>query len=519
MVKVDKLKPHPEAKKIYDYKSKKEIKVLGKNMKVVGQLEPIFINDKNEIISGHRRYFAALMFGINELKALRFLSQKTQPEDILEEERTAIVFHNQQRKKKPIEIIREAEAILNVLGKNQGKRKDLYGTDPTKFGTIGSDRFEIAAATIGDISGSTLRRLMAVVDYERENGDIGLVEKVIKNEVPISKAHSMMNEIIREKVAREKARTLRTRIVEQTDIFTLYNKSSETMNEVKDKSIQVVFTSPPYYQLRNYGNSKNGGTPELGLETTIDEYINHLSKFFKEVKRVLKDEGSFFLNIADTIRGGENLLIPNRLVLNLCDKQGWHLVNELIWQKTNPIPSSTDGRLQNSYEKIFHLVKKPGEYYYEPFKIWDDNKEVKIVGSPSDRSVKGGKKSKGVMLSKNYGKFKDFLEEQQVVNVIKGHNAATRQTELKKIDPTTDHPALMPLYLPVIPILTTSKEGDFVLDPFSGSGSVGNAAITLGRKYIGYELNKANYKLSQTDLSLVVSERNTIDVPIAEFSN
>jgi DNA modification methylase len=174
--------------------------------------------------------------------------------------------------------------------------------------------------------------------------------------------------------------------------------------------------------------------------------------------------------------------------------------------KTNPIPQSGDKRLQPTYEKIFHLVKDPEKYYYEEFKIWNNN-EIKIVKAPNNRSISTEIHSaNNYTLTKSHQKFKDFIEEQNVKNIITGPNGAIRQTELKKIDSTVDHPALMPSYLPIIPILTTSKEGDVVLDPFSGSGTTGKVALMLGRQYIGYELNEANYKLSITDLNSNLKE-------------
>jgi site-specific DNA-methyltransferase (adenine-specific) len=496
-VKLNDLTSHPDALKIYDYNSKKQVKVLAQTMKTAGQLEPIVINTKNVIISGHRRMKAAYFLGWTELKAIRVEAK--------EDETVSIVYHNQQRKKSTQELIKEAEAILGILGKKQGQRKDLYKSEKNnEFGIIGKDRFEIAAKVIGDISGITLRRLMDIVDFEKEseeNKNLGIVERIFKNEVAISRGHALMKTFIKDKEDRSAAVKKRSKIkaIDIKDAFVLYNKSSEKMSEIKPKTIQVVFTSPPYYNLRNYGNKTSSGV-ELGHENTPAEFIQHLTNHFKDIKRILKDEGSFFLNIGDTIRDGASLLIPNRLVLSLCDNEGWKLVNEIIWQKTNALPNVNDKRLQTSYEKIFHLVKDTSKYYYQEYKNWDDTKTVALVKSPSSRSVKGIKSDGGLTLSKTYTKFKDFLEEQNVKNVIKGTNAGPRQSELKKLDPATDHPALMPEYLPVIPILTTSKEGDIVLDPFSGSGTVGKSALLLSRKYVGYELNKSFYDLSNQDL-------------------
>lgn len=514
-VKLDDLTPHPESQKIYlNNSAKKEIKILAKTMKSVGQLEPIVINQTNQIISGVRRYKAAYFLGWTKIKAIR---ETTTPEN----EIVSIVYHNQQRKKKPIEIINEAEAILGILGKSQGKRRDLLKEEKDNpFGVIGKDRFEKAANVIGDISASTLRRLMEVVEFEKsstKNKDLGLVERVIKNEIPASRAHTMMKSFIKENEERASIKKDKKPIILTNDDVQMYNKSSNKMNEVKSGSVQVVFTSPPYYNLRTYNNSKDG-RPELGHESTPKEFVLNLSKHLKDVHRVLNKRGSFFLNIGETFNKRENLLIPTRLVLNLCDKEGWFIVNEIIWRKTNALPQADNRRLQPTYEKIFHLVKDPDKYYYEEFKLWNDN-EVKLVTGPSGgRTVSTNENKKGKLtLSKSYQKFKDFIEEQTVRNVITGPNAGLRQSDLKKIDSTKDHPALMPDYLPIIPILTTSKEGDIILDPFSGSATTGKIALILGRKYIGYELNKNNYDLSLLDLNKTIQELSKPKVEIAVF--
>ncbi len=504
-VKVSSIQPHPVSQRIYDYRhSFKDIKILAGTMKLIGQLEPITINTSNEIISGVRRWKAALHLGLEEIDAIRV--KKT------ENEEQTIVFHNQQRRKKPQEIINEAEAVLGILGKNQGVRNDLLGNDSKQpFGKIGKDRFEIAAKVIGDISPTSLRRLMAVVEFEKEseeNKSFGLVEKVINEGLSPSRAQSLIKQIKEQRNERNLRRKVRTKPSVNTGEFTTFNKSSSSMDEVKSNTVQVVFTSPPYYNLRNYGNSTENNL-ELGHENNVNDFIKNLSAHLKDVKRVLKKTGSFFLNIGDTYSRGENLLVPTRLLLNLCDKEGWFLVNEIIWKKTNALPQPNDRRLQPTYEKIFHLVKDPNLYFYQEFKLWNEN-EIKIVPAPGGRnasrteSVRGG-----LTVSRSYKKFKDFIDEQTVKDVITGPNAGSRQMELRQLDMTADHPALMPDYLPIIPILTTSSVGDIVLDPFSGSGTTGKASLLLGRKYIGYELNKENYEMGNRLLEMAQMEYNS----------
>jgi hypothetical protein len=196
--KVDDLKQHPIARQIYGYRMTKGTKFLTQLFLMVGQLEPIIINSKNEILSGNRRWQAAMHLGWETMDAIMINATASEEQNI--------VFHNQHRVKKTDEIIREAEAILGLLGKNQGVRKDLLGDDPLKFGKIGQDRFEIAAKVIGNISGTSLRRMMAVVDFENEapeNKNLGLVESIINNNLSPHRAYTMMKDVITEREERK----------------------------------------------------------------------------------------------------------------------------------------------------------------------------------------------------------------------------------------------------------------------------------------------------------------------------
>lgn len=501
---ISELKPHPTSLKIYS-SNMTSVKQLAETIKMTGQLEPIIINNENLILSGVRRWKAFKHLNIPIIKAIRVQSNYS-------DDQQNIVFYNQQRKKTTREIINEAEYILGLLGKRQGVRTDLLKEEKGNiFGLIGKDRYEMAANFIGGMSASSLRRLMDVVEFEKksdENKNLGLVNKIINKEITASRAHTIIKSIISDNKIRNASPTKLEKL--SNDHFQVFNKSSEIMSEVKSNSIQVVFTSPPYYNLRNYGNTTDENI-ELGHENSPHEFVTNLCNHFRDVKRVLKKEGSFFLNIGETYNRGENLLIPTRLLVELCDQEGWYIVNEIIWKKTNSLPQPSNRRLQPTYEKIFHLVKDPEKYYYEDFRIYNDN-ELRVVRAPGGRGVdETGIREGGVTLSRNYQRFKDFIEEQNVINVIQGPNAGARQMELRRIS-NVDHPALMPDYLPIIPILTTSKVGDFILDPFSGSGTTGKTSLLLGRKYIGYELNNNNYTLSLIELNNTIKEINIKEI-------
>jgi len=130
----------------------------------------------------------------------------------------------------------------------------------------------------------------------------------------------------------------------------------ERLKDIPAKSINVIVTSPPYWGQRDYGI---GG--QIGNEKTPEEYINKMLDVADELKRVLADEGAYFLNIGDKYVDKNLQMIPFRLAIEM-QKRGWAIRNVLIWRKTNPMPSSIKDRFSNVYEPIFLFVKNPENY-------------------------------------------------------------------------------------------------------------------------------------------------------------
>ena len=134
--------------------------------------------------------------------------------------------------------------------------------------------------------------------------------------------------------------------------FTLYLKSSESMDEVSDQSIDLIVTSPPYWKKRNYGVDG-----QIGLEESSEDYLTNLLKVFDECQRVLKDSGSMFIVIGDTFNSNGSLQnIPQRLSIELTDC-GWLSGNWLVWHKTNPKFESVKTRWNTSNEFVLFFTK------------------------------------------------------------------------------------------------------------------------------------------------------------------
>lgn len=263
----------------------------------------------------------------------------------------------------------------------------------------------------------------------------------------------------------------------------------EILPTLEAESIDCCITSPPYLGLRDYGNPN-----QIGSEDTIDHYIQTLVDVARKIRRVLKPEGTFWLNLGDKYTKEKCLmLLPAHVAIALID-DGWILRNEIIWAKTNPMPSSAPDRCTNSHEDIF-LFAKQQKYYF-------DQGAIAEPAYTSDRSKPSG--SKGVLGHQNYGLRKKFGGNKYPGNgqlFYSGNPYVPSGNRIKRdvwIVPTaasenqkeeTAHYAKFPEKLVQPCILAGCPVGGTVLDPFSGSGTTGKVAYQLGRQYIGIELN------------------------------
>lgn len=158
----------------------------------------------------------------------------------------------------------------------------------------------------------------------------------------------------------------------------------ESLNKLEDQSINTCITSPPYWGLRNYNDEEK----QLGMEDTPEEFTENLVKVFREVKKVLRDDGTVWLNLGDSYGKNKQLTgIPWRVAFAL-QQDGWYLRQDIIWHKPNPMPESVRNRCTKAHEYIFLLSKKP-KYYYDHEAIKEDAKYPQGPNSP--KSIKKGK--------------------------------------------------------------------------------------------------------------------------------
>lgn len=330
------------------------------------------------------------------------------------------------------------------------------------------------------------------------------------------------------------------------------------LRTLPDKCCRCCVTSPPYFNLRDYGV-----LGQIGLEPTMQEYIARLVEVFAEVKRVLADDGTLWVNIADSYAGsgkgaalypenakkykqgsnrgglgvsaitkahpkltGKNLLgIPWRLAFALQDS-GWILRQDIIWSKSNCMPESVRDRCTKSHEYIFLFAKRQRYYFNaeaikEPIadstidrlaqdlehqsgsaRAHSGTKIMKAVGKGNCKTFRGG------MYTNN----KTFYNSAEIKRDSRGNKPNEEGLRNKRsvweISTSTsrkgskNHYATFPDELAINCILAGTAEGDIVLDPFVGSGTTCRVANRYGRQYIGIDLNPTYCRGAEMDIPI-----------------
>lgn len=303
------------------------------------------------------------------------------------------------------------------------------------------------------------------------------------------------------------------------------------LKELPSESVNCVMTSPPYWALRDYGIEG-----QIGLEKTFQEYIIKLCDIFDEVKRVLRKDGTCWVNIGDTyyslsggkfmndnisnselnqkkgiceanaLKGGDELEqknlcnIPARFSIEM-QNRGWILRNVIIWHKPNCMPSSVKDRFTVDFEYVFFFVKSR-KYWFEtqrePHKL--DSIKRACRARTSDKLDKGEYSTSYKSEYVGYDNMQDKLEKGELRGVHKdGRNRRTVWTITTK--PFSEaHFATYPEELCEIPIKAGCPKDGVVLDPFFGAGTTGLVALKQNKQFIGIELNEKYIEIANKRL-------------------
>jgi site-specific DNA-methyltransferase (adenine-specific) len=266
-----------------------------------------------------------------------------------------------------------------------------------------------------------------------------------------------------------------------------------------DKSVNLIVTSPPYAEKRK--NTYGGTHP--------DKYVEWFLPIAAELKRILKDDGSFILNIKEHPKNGERGTYVLEMILAL-KKQGWFWIEEYCWYKKNSFPGKWPNRFRDSWERCFHFTKQ------KDFKMYQDAVKVPIGDWASKRFKSMGENDfvrhiskKNDHLGRNVS---NWLNKRKVFphNVLvfeEEHRLYLSNVVETAVDNSSkNHSAIFPIELPSWFIRLFSKENDIVLDPFMGSGSTAVAALLHKRNYLGTELKTEYWKEANSNIHEIENE-------------
>jgi DNA modification methylase len=317
----------------------------------------------------------------------------------------------------------------------------------------------------------------------------------------------------------------------------------EILKDIPSDSVDLIITSPPYFQQREYGGG-NG----VGNEKKVEEYIEGIMKTFRECVRVIKKTGSIVFNLGDKYVDGNLLLVPYRFAIEVQKEKLAKLINELTWVKINPAPKQDPRKLVSSTEPFF-IFAKSNEYYF--------NKDAFL--EYRDKYMNGSKKTAGNDIGKKYfelieksqlskenkeqakkelnevirevkeGKLESFRMKIRGLHALPyGGQAGGRLTQIETkgftiikifgnsirkdvIESTVEtikgnvHPAVYPEFIVQELIKLLTKENDTVLDPFLGSGTTAVVAKRLKRNYIGIEIHSEYIEYAKQRLAEIPS--------------
>ena len=268
----------------------------------------------------------------------------------------------------------------------------------------------------------------------------------------------------------------------------IHGDCEEILKEFPDHSIDLIFTSPPYadQRQRTYGGVKPGDY--------VDWFLPKAAQFF----RVLKPTGTFILNIKERVVDGERHLYVINLILKMRE-QGWLWTEEFVWHKKNSYPGKWPNRFRDNWERLLQFNKQKKFNMYQeavlvPIGDWAKDRLANLTETDKSRDESKVGSGFGKNVSNWVGRDKVYP-----TNVIHMATECANQ----------NHSATFPVDLPAWFIKLFTQERDIVLDPFIGSGTTALAAIQLGRKHVGIDINReyielARRRITETQIRLPI---------------
>lgn len=257
----------------------------------------------------------------------------------------------------------------------------------------------------------------------------------------------------------------------------------DVLKTLPDQSVNCIVTSPPYFGLRDYGVDG-----QIGLEQTPAGFVAELVAVFREARRVLRDDGTLWLNLGDSYVNKNRMMIPARSAMALQD-DGWVLRDEIVWHKPRTTPAPVKDRTVAAHEMLYLFSKTP-RYFFDYLAI---EEPAKYAGDTRQKSKVFRKLTDARAGTKNSGQ---KFQEDRIFTV----RTTRRKRSVWSVSPSPykhAHFATFPPDLIKPCVLAGCPEGGTVLDPFGGAGTTGVVAESLGRNAILIELNPAYADLAR----------------------
>lgn len=450
------------------YSVTENYETIKENIKTMGVLEPLIVDEDYVVISGNLRRQIAIELQIPEVPIIIRANGGVD----LNIKKLQAVSHAQQRIKTYSQILSEYELLQELYPLKRGGRTDV--DENQKKNKQMRENFNFSKSKL-----IKLKRIksLSIELYGLDSIEYKKLWDSIDNEsTTISRALKSLKKV---KIKRENDEVLPNFYEVQSERIKIYNKSCENMVEIEDGEVNCIITSPPYFQMRDYGT----GTEQRGLEKDVDTFIEGLVNDFRDCKRVLNETGSLFVNLGEANIDGQYNAIPHKFAMAMM-KDSWVLNDEVIWIKNNPVFTQAK-RTVRAHEFIFHFVKSK-DYAYD----------ISWLGGLSDPN--------DLISYGTTGKISNLLSAMD----FRGNIIRTNSNNMTKLRRDCNdrgfhltHNAAFPVTIPLIFILTTTKPGDTILDIYSGTATTGEASALSGRNYIGYEVKPEYIKASEVRLS------------------
>lgn len=510
-----------DVKSFYE-KQDELINEIRESIKVNGLRNPLVINHENILMDGYVRRDVLLESGKGDEEI----------EVILVNEESSIedyILRNSGRTKTDNDLVKEWKYIFfQKYQKRQGRKKngEPEGTYAENVSRDLGRRFKddetinrigfclkndlpnnevskgIIKGNISPVNGCEFLKTFHPIDIEK---NYGFTEKVKSGEITVQDAMKLIKQ--------------KENLNKHTDTFvipdkaTSYNKNCIELGDMSEHfgKVDLLFSSPPYFILRNYLNE---GKNQVGHEETKEQYCDRIANLIKSVIPTLKESANVIINIGETYDDGVGYGIPQLLKSSIEKETGLKYKDQLVWSKPNPKPQNESiKRPINNVEYLLWFVVDPKKAFYKMLTYTIGDRVTKISHGAKDVDKDGKIWDKNISLSKPYQKIYTHLKEQEVARIIEANTG--KNTEVYSIY-KEGHPAIMSGILPVVPILmcTDEDQHNTVLDIFSGSNVVGRMSLLLNRKVLSAELSKDYYNIGCKMLENAIEDYNREDLDI-----